>query len=161
VDGVAYRVAGSVPVAVLIDRGTASSAEAVAVGFRGKLHTRFFGEHTLGFSTNDNNYVLSDGANMILTIGVYVDRNGKEYENGIEPDVKIASQEDLQPPLVERDKAINVAEEWIISDTEEIADLSDRPLRGRTRLVPHCGYWNLSYRECPFERSRPCGRRFA
>ena len=119
VDGVAYRVAGSVPVAVLIDRGTASSGEAVAVAFRGKPHTRFFGEHTLGVSTNNNNYVLSDGANMILTIGVYVDRNGQEYENGIEPDVRIASQEDLQPSPVERDKVISAAEQWITSETEE------------------------------------------
>ena len=114
VEGVPYRVAGNLPVAVLIDRGTASSAEAVAVAFRGKPQTRFFGEHTLGVSTANNNYVLSDGANMILTIGVYVDRNGKEYEDGIEPDVRIASQEDLQAPLVERDKAINAAEQWLI-----------------------------------------------
>ena len=56
---------------------------------------------------------------MILTIGVYVDRNGQEYENGIEPDVRIASQEDLQSPTVERDKVINAAEHWLISDTEE------------------------------------------
>jgi carboxyl-terminal processing protease len=118
VDGVPYRVAGSVPVAILIDRGTASSAEAVAVAFRGKPHTRSFGEHTLGVSTNNNNYVLSDGANMILTIGVYVDRNGHEYENGIEPDVKMALQADLQPPPLERDEVISGAEQWLISDTE-------------------------------------------
>jgi carboxyl-terminal processing protease len=119
VEGVPYRVASSVPVAVLIDRGTASSAEAVAVAFRGKPHTRFLGEHTLGVSTNNNNYVLSDGADMILTIGVYVDRNGEEYENGIQPDVRMALQEDLQPPPVERDEVISAAEQWLISDTEE------------------------------------------
>lgn len=70
---------------------------------------------------------------MILTIGVYVDRNGREYENGIEPDVRIASQEDLQPPPVERDKVISAAEQWITSDTKEIADLSDGPLRSSPR----------------------------
>jgi carboxyl-terminal processing protease len=63
VEGVPYRVAGSVTVAVLIDRGTASSAEAVAVAFRGKPHTRFLGEHTLGVSTNNNN--LSSGMELI------------------------------------------------------------------------------------------------
>lgn len=117
VDGVPYRTAGSLPVAVLIDRGTASSAEAVAVAFHGRPHTRFLGEHTQGVSTNNDNYVLSDGANMILTIGVYVDRNGNEYQEGIEPDVRIASQKESQPPLVERDNAINAAVEWLVSGT--------------------------------------------
>jgi len=55
---------------------------------------------------------------MILTIGVYVDRNGNEYQDGIEPDVKIAWQKDLQPPLVERDDAINAAVEWLVSSIE-------------------------------------------
>lgn len=54
---------------------------------------------------------------MILTIGVYVDRNGNEYQDGIEPDVRIASQKELQPPLVERDNAINAAAEWLVSGT--------------------------------------------
>jgi len=56
---------------------------------------------------------------MILAIGVYVDRNGEDYENGIEPDVRMAFQEDLQPPPVERDEVISAAEQWLISDTEE------------------------------------------
>jgi len=111
VDGVPYRIADNLPVAVLIDIGTASSGEAVAVAFRGKPNTRFFGEHTQGVSTDNTNFLLSDGANMILTIGVYVDRSGKEYEDGIEPDVKIASPKDSQPP--DADNAINEAEQWL------------------------------------------------
>jgi len=115
VDSVPYKVAGAVPIAVLIDRATASSGEAVAVAFRGKQHTRFLGEHTMGVSTNNNNYFLSDGANIILTIGVDVDRNGNEYEDGIEPDVRIPSGGDLQQPAVEQDKVISAAEQWLAS----------------------------------------------
>lgn len=44
VDGVPYRTAGSLPVAVLIDRGTASSAEAVAIS-REATHAFFCGAH--------------------------------------------------------------------------------------------------------------------
>lgn len=114
VDGVPYRVAEGPRLAILIDRGTGSSGEAVAVAFRGKPYTRFFGQHTQGVSTNNTNFRLSDGANMILTIGVYVDRTGKEYEDGIEPDVMTASPSELQESPG-RDDAINTAEKWLLS----------------------------------------------
>jgi hypothetical protein len=37
-------------VAVLIDRRTGSSGEAIAIAFRGRPETRFFGDHTEGAS---------------------------------------------------------------------------------------------------------------
>lgn len=51
VEGSPYRIQGTPNVAVLIDRSTGSSGEAIAVAFRGRPHTRFFGEHTQGSST--------------------------------------------------------------------------------------------------------------
>jgi carboxyl-terminal processing protease len=46
VAGEPYHVAGLPNVAVLIDRSTGSSGEAIAVAFRGRADTRFFGQHT-------------------------------------------------------------------------------------------------------------------
>jgi len=93
VEGAPYRLRQMPPVAVLIDRGTASSGEAVAVAFRGRPNTRFFGEHSMGFSTANKGFLLSDGANMVLTTGVYLDRTGVEYDSGVSPDEQVAGSD--------------------------------------------------------------------
>jgi carboxyl-terminal processing protease len=97
VAGKAYHLAGTPEVAVLIDRSTGSSGEAIAVAFRGRPHTRFFGEHTQGSSTVNETFALSDGASMWLTIGVQADRTGKQYLNGLAPDVAIPSGNAILP----------------------------------------------------------------
>jgi len=117
VEGEPYRVAGNPAVAVLIDGGTASSGEAVAIAFRGRSRTRFFGEPTMEVSTNNTNFLLSDGANMILTIGVQVDRDGNEYQDGIQPDASVASPGQILAP--ERDAGIVAAEQWLASQSGE------------------------------------------
>jgi carboxyl-terminal processing protease len=98
-------------IAVLIDGGTASSGEAIAIAFRGRPNTRFFGEHTMGASTNNTGFQLPDGANMVLTIGVDVDREGKEFEDGLDPDVVVASPKEMVAP--EQDQAVKAAEQWL------------------------------------------------
>lgn len=78
--------AQNVPVAVLIDKRTASSGEAVAISFRGRSHSRFFGEHTCGLSTSNESFRLSDGATLYLTTSVEADRNHNIYDSGVTPD---------------------------------------------------------------------------
>lgn len=73
-------------VALLHDRETASSGEAVVVAFRGREHTRTFGEPTRGLSTANNSIRLSDGAMMMVTIAVFADRDRTLYGGPIEPD---------------------------------------------------------------------------
>lgn len=106
-----YQVKGNPKIAVLIDDETASSGEATAIAFRGRAHTRFFGEHTLGVSTVNTNFLLPDGANMILTVGVLVDRDGDEYEEGLPPDVMTPSPTGIVP--LEKDETVKTAERWL------------------------------------------------
>lgn len=106
-----YQMQGNPKIAVLIDSETASSGEATAIAFRGRRHTRFFGERTLGASTNNTNFLLPDGANMILTVGVLVDRDGNEYEEGLAPDVTTASPTKIAP--LEGDETVTKAEQWL------------------------------------------------
>jgi len=73
-------------VAVLIGPQTASSGEAVAVAFRGRAHTRSFGQPTAGLSTANDAYDLPDGAQLMLTIARFVDRTGQAYGGPIAPD---------------------------------------------------------------------------
>ena len=89
VAGVPYKMTGTPKVAVLIDGGTGSSGEALAIAFRGRPQTRFFGEHTQGASTANDVVQLSDGATMWLTIGVDADRTGTQYLDGFDPDETI------------------------------------------------------------------------
>ncbi|HEY0796465.1 MAG TPA: S41 family peptidase, partial [Acidisarcina sp.] len=106
VDGTPYKVEGVSKIAVLIDNWTGSSGEALAIAFRGRPQTRFFGEHTQGASTANEVFNLPDGAAMWLTIGVDADRTGKQYMNGIDPDEVIKQPERAVPadqdPVVQR-----------------------------------------------------------
>ena len=99
------------PVAVLHDRGTASSGEAMAVAFRGRAETRSFGERTYGASTSTRGVRLSDGANMVVATDVFVDREGTRYPRGLEPDVPVPGPDDRPRPG--SDPVVEAALEWL------------------------------------------------
>jgi carboxyl-terminal processing protease len=115
-----FHVAGSPvvlkelpPVAVLVDGGTVSAGEAVAISFIGRPHTRFFGAHTFGLSTGNKSYPLPDGAALVLCGAAEADRDHHVYLDGIEPDVVLP-----EPPLLpaeEEDAALQAAVHWLLS----------------------------------------------
>ena len=74
------------PVAVLFDRGTASSGEVVAVSFAGRDNARSFGARTYGFTTSNQTFTMPDGATLVVTTGIEGDRTGRQYPEGVEPD---------------------------------------------------------------------------
>jgi carboxyl-terminal processing protease len=110
-----YVLPGLAWVAVLFDRGTASSGEALAISFAGRPHERSFGEHTAGYSTSNQMYPLSDGASLFLCIGTDLDRAGHSYPDGIDPDVKVPSPDSR--PTEDTDQALHVAEDWLAVQT--------------------------------------------
>ena len=76
-------------VAVLISQYTASSGEAVAVALKGRPGTRFFGLETAGLVTVTDWTPINSDLFASVSIGYYADRNGKIYNNFVEPDEKI------------------------------------------------------------------------
>jgi len=74
------------PIAVLLGPYTCSSGEAVAVAFKCRPHTRFFGLSTCGLTTDNDDFPLPDGALLMLTIGIFADRCGVPYPAGLTPD---------------------------------------------------------------------------
>jgi len=98
-------------VAVLFDRGTGSSGEAVAISFAGRARERSFGEHTAGFSTSNDMHQFPDGAALFLCDGVEQDRTGKLYPDGLDPDEKVPAPETR--PAEEQDAALLAAEVWL------------------------------------------------
>jgi hypothetical protein len=111
VAGTPYKLTGTPNVAVLVDRGTGSSGEAIAIAFRGRPKTRFFGEHTEGVSTENTVIKLSDGASMWLTIGVAADRTGRQYLEGLDPDEEIHLGNQVPPD--DQDPVLQGALRWL------------------------------------------------
>jgi carboxyl-terminal processing protease len=103
-------------VAVLLDKSTASSGEAVAISFVGRPRERSFGEHTAGFSTSNERYPLPDGAVLFLCTGIEADRNGVRYPDGINPDVKLPAPDTR--PAEEKDAVLQAAEDWIAAQSK-------------------------------------------
>ncbi len=85
------------PVAVLTNRFTTSSGEAIAVAFRGRPRTRSFGQPTAGVPTANQGFKLSDGAILEITVAVDADRTGQTYDSSISPDQEVQSLPRLQP----------------------------------------------------------------
>ncbi|WP_243226498.1 S41 family peptidase [Microbacterium sp. CIAB417] len=91
--GAHEKLAGR-PIAVLQDEWTASSGEAVLASFRGVEGARTFGADSAGYTSANVSRTLFDGATISLTESVYVDRTGRNYEEGpIAPD-QTSTQDD-------------------------------------------------------------------
>jgi hypothetical protein len=103
------KLVAAPPVAVLIDRDTGSSGEGMAIAFRGRPATRFFGELTYGAATSTFPFPLADGAQIYLVTGTMVDRNGIEYPNGVAPDEEVLSL----TTLAGNDPVIRAASAWL------------------------------------------------
>jgi len=99
------------PVAVLIDQVTGSSGEAIAVAFRGRGHTRFFGEKTFGIASGNQDVPLQDGVTLFVTIGLLKDSAGRTYPDGILPDEPVgAGPGDPDDP---DDAVVEAAKAWL------------------------------------------------
>jgi C-terminal processing protease CtpA/Prc len=76
------------PVAVLVDRHTASSGEFTAIAFEGRHNTQFFGEPSAGYVTGNELTPLPDGWYIALTTSRGTDRNRRPFNVAVVPDVE-------------------------------------------------------------------------
>jgi carboxyl-terminal processing protease len=74
------------PIAILTSAHTASSGEAVALAFCGRVQTRRFGTPTRGLTTANEGFELPDGATISITVATFMDRLGQIHNGSIEPD---------------------------------------------------------------------------
>ena len=86
----ACRMPAGRRVAVLTSVYTASSGEALAVMFKGRPNTRFFGGKTLGMITVTDWTVIDDSTAMSIAVGHYTDRAGRVYDQFVEVDEELA-----------------------------------------------------------------------
>ena len=97
------------PVAVLIGPGTRDAGEDVAVAFRGRAHTRFFGAATAGFPVQG---VVAHKLSSGITMGVLETREADR--------AGVAQREPLEPETVLKDDALAPlppeAVEWVLEE---------------------------------------------
>jgi len=84
----------SVPVVVMINRNTASSAEIVASAFQDRNRGVVIGERSYGKGSVQEFVTLDDGSRLELTVARYVTPSGKIIDEvGVIPDLEVSSRE--------------------------------------------------------------------
>jgi carboxyl-terminal processing protease len=100
-----YRATGSpqapdVPVAVLVDRGSASAAEIVAAALRDNQRAVLVGEKTFGKGTVQELHTLSDDSQLRLTVAQWLTPSGHALQGeGLAPDVEVVTVDGQDAPL--------------------------------------------------------------
>jgi len=96
-----YRLHQESPrVAVLIDGATAGSGEAVAIAFQRRPETRSFGTATCGLSSAGQQFTMSDGALLIVTVSVMADRTRAGNGAQIVPDEPVTDPREAEQRAV-------------------------------------------------------------
>lgn len=99
------------PVVVLLDRGTRSAGESLAIAFEGRRRTLFLGERTAGLTDSGTYWDLSDGAVLSIMSERVYDRRGHDYPEGIQPETRV--QDPQRVTKISDDPAVLSAEEWL------------------------------------------------
>lgn len=84
----------NVPLVVMVNRNTASSAEIVAGAFQDRNRGVLIGERTYGKGSVQEFVTLDDGSKLELTVALYVTPSGKVIDEvGITPDLAVSSRD--------------------------------------------------------------------
>jgi carboxyl-terminal processing protease len=86
-------------VALLINNAVISSGEAIAISFVGRENTMIFGSETCGLSTANDEFNLSDGSTLFLTIAYMADRDQNIFGVPITPDTPAADETIIQDAI--------------------------------------------------------------
>jgi carboxyl-terminal processing protease len=113
-------VAPDIPIVVLTDEGTASSAEIFAGAIQDHKRGKIVGEKTFGTGTVLQPYGLTDGSAILLAVSEWLTPDGRQiWHQGIKPDVPVA----LPPGAT-----VLLADEAGTLSREELDKASDKQL---------------------------------
>jgi len=92
----------NLPLAVLVNRGTASASEIVAGAIRDHQMGVLFGKRTFGKGVIQTSFTLSDGSALLLTTAEYFTPKGhRVHETGLTPDVITERESETLPRAVQ------------------------------------------------------------
>jgi carboxyl-terminal processing protease len=99
------------PLCVLIDKGTASSAEIVAGAIQDQGRGKLVGSRTFGTGTVLAPFPLRDGSVILLAVVEWLTPQGRRiWHEGISPDVDVPQPEDAAILLPDAETKLNAAE---------------------------------------------------
>lgn len=105
-----------IPIAILVDEGTASAAELFAGAMRDGCGATIIGTQTMGKAVMQNTYEFSDGSALtISTAIIYLTKSGTWDGTGIKPDYTVERNVDILPEYLsfENDTQLQKAVEII------------------------------------------------
>lgn len=113
----------NLPLAVLINRGTASASEIVAGAIRDHQMGVLFGKRTFGKGVIQTSFPLSDGSALLLTTAEYFTPKGhRVHEIGLTPDV-----------ITEREsETLQQAVQWVLSQAGKTCPCLPPPRHDRS-----------------------------
>jgi carboxyl-terminal processing protease len=98
-------VATTIPMVVLVNKGSASAAEIMAGALQDAHRAILVGDTTFGTGTVLNEFALSDGSALMLATGEWLTPNGRViWHKGIVPDQQVILPADVNilTPAIER-----------------------------------------------------------
>lgn len=99
--------AASIPIVVLIDGGTASSAEILAAAIKDHGRGKLVGSHTYGTGTVLAQFTLSDGSAVLLAVEEWLTPNGQSiWHKGIQPDIQVSLPPDASMLVPENEDGL-------------------------------------------------------
>lgn len=106
------------PMAVLVDSGSASASELFAATLRDYGKAILIGEKTYGKCVMQRSYALSDGTSIRITIAKCLTKSGYDFNGkGLEPDIEIELNEEQQKYYYKladsENPLITAAADWI------------------------------------------------
>jgi carboxyl-terminal processing protease len=112
-------LATELPMAVLINQGTASGAEIVAAALQDAGRARLIGETTFGTGTVLNRFGLPDGSALLIATEEWLTRNGRElWRHGVVPDTTVTLPPDATPLAPESERNLTAAGLQSSGDTQ-------------------------------------------
>lgn len=115
-----------IPLAVLVNGGSASAAEIVASGLRDNGRAKLYGETTFGTGTVLTSFPLHDGSAVVLGIAQWLTPNGDEiWHKGVKPDVTVDLAADVDPLRPVDDEVIGTRDLTRSQDQQLITAFED------------------------------------
>ncbi len=114
-----HAISTSIPMVVLVDRGTASAAEIVTGAMQDRHRAEIVGTHTFGKGVFQEIQPLANGGALDITVGEYFTPSGRNLGGGgvkegagIRPNIYA-----LDNPHTARDEALTVAEKTVAAES--------------------------------------------